>query len=279
MSQPPQPQSAPTSSAAAPPPAPGRFVWHDLMTTDPARALPFYAALFGWRSDTRPMEGVGDYTMFHLGDEPLGGMVPLDPAHGVASHWISYVTVASVDAACARATELGGTVGVPPTDIPGVGRFAVVGDPTGAYVSPFTFPDGDEPPEPAGPPPDGAMIWHELATPDPVRAREFLAAVFGWRYAHMDMGELGDYWVANRGDAGVAGLMRLPDDAVAAGARAHWLPYVLVADVDRSAARAAEFGGTVLVQPADIPEVGRFAVLRDPSGALVAMLRPLPRTA
>ena len=63
-----------------------------------------------------------------------------------------------MDAACERAAELGGAVGVPPTDIPGVGRFAVVGDRAGAYVSPFTFPDGEEPPEHQGPVPDGGMV-------------------------------------------------------------------------------------------------------------------------
>lgn len=281
MSQPTQPQSAPAPSSTYAPAAsasPGRFVWHDLMTTDPARTLPFYAELFGWRPDTRPMEGIGDYTMFHLGDEPLGGMVPLDPAHGVPSHWISYVTVPSVDGACARAAELGGSVGVPPTDIPGVGRFAVIGDPDGAHVSPFTFPDAP-PPEREGPLPDGAMVWHELVTPDPARARDFHAAIFGWTFSRHDMGELGEYWVANRDGAGVAGVMQLPAEAVAEGATAHWLPYVQVADVDRSAARAAELGGTVLVRPADIPDVGRFAVLRDPAGAFVALLRPLPANA
>ena len=130
-------------SAATPAAAAGRFVWHDLMTTDAARALPFYTTLFGWRAETMPMGGAGEYTMFHVGDEGLGGMVPLDPAHGIASHWIAYVTVPNVDAACEQATALGGTVGVPPTDIPNVGRFAVVEDPQGAVFSPFhsTSPD------------------------------------------------------------------------------------------------------------------------------------------
>jgi predicted enzyme related to lactoylglutathione lyase len=277
MSQPAEPQSASAPSPLTPAEAPGRFVWHDLMTTDPARAVPFYEGLFGWRMETRPMEGVGDYTMFHVADEALGGIVPLDPAHGVPSHWISYVSVASVDAACERATALGGTVGVPPTDIPEVGRFAVVGDPGGAHVSPFAGPGAA--PERTAPVPDGTMIWHELMTPEPAREREFHAAVFGWSWSRVDMGELGDYWLAERAGAPVAGLMRLPDEAVAAGSGAHWLSYVQVADVDASTARAAELGGTVLVQPHDIPDVGRFAVLRDPAGAPIALMRPLPRPA
>lgn len=266
------PQPAPTPSPPASP-SPGRFVWYDLMTTDPARALPFYTALLGWRPDTRPMEGIGDYTMFHVGDEPLGGMVPLDPAHGVGSHWIAYATVGSVDEACARAAELGGTVGVPPTDIPGVGRFAVIGDPQGAHLSPFV-PATPEPERDGAP--DGWIIWQELMTPDPAGARAFHSAIFGWAFSRHDMGEAGDYWIANRDGAGVAGVMQLPGEAVAAGETAHWLLYAQVADVDRSAARGAELGGTIMVQPADIPDVGRFAVLRDPAGAMIALMRPLP---
>ncbi len=273
MSQSAQPQSAPAPSSYAPP-SPGRFVWYDLMSTDPAAALPFYTALLGWRPDTRPMEGVGEYTMFHLGDEGLGGMVPLDPAHGIPSHWIAYVTVPDVDAACARATELGGTVGVPPTDIPGVGRFSVVGDPQGAHVSPFV--PAEPTPEREGAPPDGTLIWYELMTPDPDGARAFHSAIFGWEFSLHPMGEFGDYWVANRDGAGVAGVAPLPDEAAAAGAAAHWLPYAQVADVDRSAAHAAELGGTIMVEPADIPQVGRFAVVRDPAGAMIALMRPLP---
>jgi len=273
MSQPVEPQSPPAPSSYAPP-SPGRFVWYDLMTTDPERAVAFHTALLGWRPETRPMEGFGDYTMLHVGDEGIGGVVPLDPAHGVPSHWIAYVTVASVDEACARAGSLGGTVGVPPTDIPGVGRFAVVGDPQGAHVSPFV--PTEPAPERGASVPDGTMIWCELMTPDPDGARAFHSAIFGWEFSRHDMGEYGEYWIANRDGAGVAGLMRLPDEATAAGARAHWLPYAQVADVDRSAARAAELGGTVMVPPADIPEVGRFAVLRDPTGAMLAIMRPLP---
>lgn len=274
MSQPVPPSSAPAPSSYSAPSAeaPGRFVWYDLMTTDAARALPFYTTLFGWRAETMPMGGAGEYTMFHVGDEGLGGMVPLDPAHGVSSHWIAYVTVPNVDAACEQATALGGTVGVPPTDIPTVGRFAVIGDPHGAHVSPFTFPDA-APPEREGPPPDGSIAWHELMTPDPEAAMAFHGPIFGWSYATLDLGDLGEYWIAERGGIGTGGVARMAPEHVAAGARAHWLLYVAVADVDRSAAHAADLGGTVLVPPSDIPGIGRFAVLRDPAGGQIAIYR------
>ena len=114
----------------------GRFVWHDLMTTHPDKARQYYSDLLGWtyKDFTTPE---GTYQMIHAAGTEWGGFMPLDPAHGVPSHWISYVTVADVDATTAKVQALGGQVAVPAMDIPTVGRFAVVASPTGAYVSPF----------------------------------------------------------------------------------------------------------------------------------------------
>ena len=91
-----QPSSSFDATTTATPGA-GRFVWHDLMTTDPGAAIAFYVALFGWRTEAMPMGEAGDYTMLYAGDEGIGGIVPLDPSHGVTSHWIGYATVPSVD--------------------------------------------------------------------------------------------------------------------------------------------------------------------------------------
>lgn len=268
-----QPQVAGPDTTTTTPPAPGRFVWHDLMSTDPEAALRFYQTLFGWTPRVMPIGEGGDYTMLHVGDEGVGGIVPLDRAHGVPSHWIGYLTVASVDGASERTPELGGTQCVPPTDIPTVGRFAVVADPTGAVFSPFTFLPGDEAPEPTGMLPYGAFCWDELLTTDPDAAADFYSGLVGWRYETRDMGEMGVYRIAHRGDAQVSGMMRLPDESLQAGARSHWLPYVHVADVDATARQAVESGGQVLVPPMDVPGIGRMAVLRDPADALVAVFR------
>jgi predicted enzyme related to lactoylglutathione lyase len=91
------------------------------------------------------------------------------------------------------------------------------------------------------------------------------------------MGPLGHYWLARRGDRDASGMMRLPEEATAAGARPHWLPYIVVEDVDEVAARAGALGASVLVPPGDIPDLGRFAVLRDPTDALVAIYRSATR--
>ena len=108
----------------------GRFVWHDLMTTDAATAQAFYGSLFDWQIQGVPMQGF-TYRMITVGPGPIGGIV--EEKNIPMSHWMPYLAVADVDAAAAKVGKLGGSVCVPPTDIPGTGRFAVVGDPQGAY--------------------------------------------------------------------------------------------------------------------------------------------------
>jgi len=251
----------------------GRFVWEDLMTTDPEAAERFYTELLGWTVKTTAVEGFGDYRMIHRatadgGEEGLGGIVPLDAGHGIPSHWISYVGVDDVDAACERAKEAGGNVCVPPMDIPKVGRFAVVDDGTKAVISPFKSANHYAP-EHEGAPPEGSFCWHQLLTTDVDKAKDFCAAVFGWHTAEVDLGPGGRHIVFRRGGKDEAGVMPMPPDAEASP---HWLPYVAVADVDAVAERAAKLGGTVCCPPTDIPKVGRFTVLQDPTGAMFAAI-------
>ena len=115
---------------------PGAFSWVELMTSDPEAAKQFYGALFGWEMTTSPMAGT-DYTVVKVAGEEVAGMMKMPPTvpAGVPPHWTAYVTVADVDAAVAKAQQLGGAVLHPPTDIPGVGRFAVLQDPQGAAIS------------------------------------------------------------------------------------------------------------------------------------------------
>jgi predicted enzyme related to lactoylglutathione lyase len=108
----------------------GRFVWYELMTTDPAAAQAFYTDVVGW--GTAPFEGAGtDYTMWTKGETPdtaIGGLMELPEearASGVPPHWMGYVAVPDVDATAARAEELGGRIVMGPHEIPNVGRFVI----------------------------------------------------------------------------------------------------------------------------------------------------------
>ncbi len=89
--------------------------------------------------------GPGAYTIWVAGNTDAGGMFKLDENHmgeKMPSHWMAYVSVADVDATAAKVENLGGQIRVPPRDIPGVGRFCVITDPTGAWVSLMTMAEG-----------------------------------------------------------------------------------------------------------------------------------------
>ncbi len=257
----------PNAEYAAEAPTGSRFVWHDLMTTDVTKALEFYTALFGWERRPFDLGPAGTYDMLYAGEVGIGGMVPLDEGAGHPPHWIAYVSVPDVDEACRKAEGMGATTHVPPTDIPTVGRFAVVADPQGAVFSPFSSSTPEQPePKTA---PAGTFAWNELMTSDPEGAAAFYGALTGWTVQKMDM-PTGTYHLYMRGDQYAAGMMQLPADAPAPP---HWLPYVAVESADASAARIAELGGTVLVPPTDIQDWGRFAVALDPQGAAFAVLQ------
>lgn len=114
---------------------PSAMCWWELASRDAAAAGRFYAAVFGWRCEDRELAATR-YTTFFAGDEAVGGMLQMTPEWGdVPTHWMAYFVVEGCDASAARAGELGGEVCVPPTDIPPIGRFAVVRDPQGAAFS------------------------------------------------------------------------------------------------------------------------------------------------
>jgi len=110
---------------------PGTVTWNELITTDPAAAK-FYEQVVGVTTSTMDM-GTGEYTLFHVGDNMVGGTTP-PPMEGVPNHWHVYFAVDDADATAAKATELGGSVMVAPFDTP-VGRIAVLTDPQGAVFS------------------------------------------------------------------------------------------------------------------------------------------------
>lgn len=126
------------SPTQAAPPA-SVFCWNELMTTDAAAARDFYTKLFGWTTEEKPM-GEFTYTILKSGDTQVGGLMQMegDCFKGIPSHWMSYVSVEDVDASARKAKDLGATICVEPTDIPEVGRFAVVTDPTGAAIALFS---------------------------------------------------------------------------------------------------------------------------------------------
>jgi len=246
---------------------PSRFIRHDLMCTDVPAGVRFYSALFGWT--TTEIKFMGSTIVRLLsGDRVQGAIIPFDKSLGFPSHWVPYIYVASVDDCCKRVGELAGQVCMGASQIP-PGTFALVNDPQKAMFSPFT-PITGAPAEPPPPPGIGMFCWDELLTTDVDAAKQFYASLFGWGSNEMEMGPAGSYTLFTHDASPVAGCMKIPDGAPQ---QSRWVSYVVAEDADATAARTQELGGTVAVPPQDIPDVGRFAVLSDPTGGLFGILR------
>jgi uncharacterized protein len=270
-----QVQEAPTTRKTLP----GKFVWFEHVSGDPKKAQAFYREVLGWKVE--PWGDTG-YEMVLAGDTPdsmIGGYTK--PANSRQKpHWISYVSVDDVDAAAKAAKANGGRVIEEPHDLPEVGRAAKIADPQGAELYVFKNAAGD-PPDPADPtaagPPPLRFFWSELHTTDPQKALSFYEKVVGFTHETMHMGPGNDYHVLSRGGVGRGGVTgHLSPDGREKAAAPHWLPYVSVDDPDATLERAKKAGGKVHVGATDIPGIGRFGVLEDPTGAALAVMKALP---
>jgi predicted enzyme related to lactoylglutathione lyase len=122
----------------------------------------------------------------------------------------------------------------------------------------------------------GQFSWNELATTDPGAAKQFYTEMFGWQTQDLPMPQFTYTVVTAKGEeSGQGGIMPIPPNAQ--GMPPAWIGYVTVDDVDASAKQAEKLGGKVLLQPTDIPNVGRFSVLQDPQGAAIAIITYLKR--
>jgi predicted enzyme related to lactoylglutathione lyase len=122
----------------------------------------------------------------------------------------------------------------------------------------------------------GKFIWCELMTPDPSGAKQFYGKVVGWSKSEMTVPGQPPYTIFEADGVGRAGMMQFPAELEGTGIPPNWTGYVAVDDVDRSARDFAANGGSVRRPPQDIPEIGRFAVVADPHGAVICIMTPAP---
>jgi uncharacterized protein len=248
----------------------GRFVWHELLTTDTAGAAAFYPKVLPWRTAPSSMPG---YTIWMAGQTQIGGLMALPAEAGATPpHWLVYVGTPNVDTTCSQAQGLGARVVKAPADIPNVGRFAVLSDPQGATFALFTPGSG---PPPGAPPAQGAFSWHELATTDVAGALRFYGQLFGWsKGPGHDMGAMGVYQIFQHGGSGVGGMCNVQGPSTAPS----WLSYVNVADSNRAVAAAKAAGGRLLHGPMEVPGGSWIAMMMDPQGGAFAV-QEAPRAA
>jgi predicted enzyme related to lactoylglutathione lyase len=245
----------------------GRFIWHELMTTDPDAAGNFYSTVVPWK--TQP-SGMPSYTLWMSGKTRAGGLMalPQGESNGTPPHWIIYIGTPDVDATVEAAQKLGGKVLKAASDIPNVGRFAVLSDPQGAAFAAFTPAPGSSDGVSAGGG-IGDFTWHELATTDLGSALQFYSELFGWsKGPSHDMGAMGPYQLVAHGGQEVGGIYKARDASVPPS----WLSYVRVADAGKAANAAKTAGGRVLNGPMEVPGGSWIVMMLDPQGGAFAVV-------
>ncbi|NEA86753.1 VOC family protein [Streptomyces sp. SID7958] len=245
-------------------PVTGGPCWAELGTSDLEGAKRFYTRLFGWRPETDDRQEAGGYTVAHLDDAAVAALAPLfQQSQPVA--WTVSFAVTDAEATLRRVLAEGGSVILGPMDVFDVGRFAVAADPGGAVFQlwqPESFPGAGRFNAP------GTLGWVELLTRAPRPSAGFYGAVFGWT---TDLDRRYPRW--SIGGQRFGGMVTM-DEKFPHEVPAHWLPYFAAADVDDTALTATRAGGTVLMEPASLPDGGpRIAVLRDPQGAVFGVYR------
>lgn len=248
----------------------GRFVWYELMTTDTEGAAAFYRDVVGWTPQDAGMPETGmKYTLFMMGETHMSGLMDQPEesrASGAPPMWLGYVGVDDVDATAASAARLGGTIHVPPRDIPNAGRFAVIADPQGGVLGLFrSARDPDSVPDQMAP---GGIGWHELLAGGWEAVFGFYAELFGWRkHDAMDMGAMGVYQLVGFDEA-IGGMFDKPPEVPFP----FWLYYFNVPDIDAAMGRVTAAGGRVVLGPMEVPG-GAFIVQgQDPQGAMFAIV-------
>ena len=249
----------------------GTFIWYDQMSNDVSGAEAFYTKVVGWTLAPNTMNDQR-YTILQAGAAGIGGLMPI-PAEaasmGVPPCWTGYVAVDDVKAYADKVKAAGGSVMRPPTDIPNVGTFAVVLDPTGAGFILFKGNSAEAPAHEAMAP--GHVGWRELHAGDGEKAFAFYSGVFGWtKREDMDMGPMGKYRIFSTKSGQAGGMMTKTADTP----MPFWAYYFNVEAIDAAAERVKSAGGRLIIGPQEVPGGLWMVQAFDPQGAVFGLLAP-----
>ena len=249
----------------------GAWIWYELMTSDPAGAKAFYEAIVGWHV-TPGTEPPMFYGFVANADGGMtGGLMPLTSEMtegGARPAWLGYIGVDDVDATVAAVTGKGGRVYMPATDIPDVGRIAMVTDCCGAPFYIMT-PSGTGESTAFSPDTLGRCAWNELGAGDQAAAIAFYTELFGWGLPEpMDMGPMGSYQFIDHEGVTLGAIMRNPPQSP----MPHWNHYFRVADIAIAAAAVAAHGGQVVNGPHQVPTGDYIVQGVDPQGAFFCLV-------
>lgn len=254
----------------------GSHIWYELMTPDADGARAFYEKVVGWTIDAEP-QGEMDYRMIAAPDGLVGGVMKLDAAMqaaGARPIWVGYICVDDVDATGAAMVADGATKFMQ-TDIPNVGRIALLADPWGGlfYIMTPTPPadDPDATSHAFDPAADGHCGWNELWSTDHKAALAFYRKHFGWEAPEaMDMGPMGEYRFIDHHGVRLGAAMTRDSD----GPPAQWNHYWRVPSIAAAQEAVAAAGGSVMMGPHEVPTGDWILIGTDPQGAMFHLVGP-----
>jgi predicted enzyme related to lactoylglutathione lyase len=251
---------------------PGTPSWIDLTSPDLVISARFYGGLLGWDTALRgPADLTGGYLTFRVEGLDVAGLGRLADYDDPPA-WTTYFAVRDIEATEAAVAGNGGTTLVAPVEVPDAGHSALFTDPTGAVFGVWQ-PAGHRGADLVGSP--GSMCWNQLASRNIEASKRFYGAVFGWEGTTTPY-ETSTYTSFRLDGREIVGMIEM-DRSWPRGLPSHWLTYFRVDDCDAVAAEAVELGGEVSVEPYDVPQLGRAAVLADPHGAVFSVLTPNER--
>ena len=253
---------------------PGKIIWRDLLTNDPAASQRFYGELFGWTFESigtvSNLKSNSAYTLIRHNGKLIGGMIDTIALNNQddISQWVILMSVEDIDARIKAVTEGGGKIITPPTDLQDRGRLAVIRDAEGALLGLLETRDGD--PGDSETEMDG-FLWDELWTTDVDNASAFYNKVAGLTADNVDIDPdksvTTPYKLLKSGDTPRVGIMSNPLD----GLDPVWVSYIRVESPAAITARVAELGGRVIVEAAPRQIGGEAAFVAGPSGAGIAL--------
>lgn len=239
----------------------GRITWRELQTTDPETASRFYPEVFDWHVEPVDLGGV-NYRLVKQGGQDIAGIRPVVAIEGYADRWVPFIEVKDVDASVDRALALGAKVLSAASDIPNVGRFAVIADPQGGVVTLFYNANPMAPRQDR--PNDSEFSWEQIDTADPEGTRRFYSGLFGWTVVTLE--GVDTFAVDGRSIVSIV--------PAAPGASTRWLSHIVVDDLVSACGVITSAGGAVQVPEVVVPNVGAYAVVTDPKGAAFCVFRP-----
>ena len=253
---------------------PGKIIWRDLLTNDPAASQRFYSELFGWEfekiGDASNLRSNSAYTLIRHNGQLIGGMVDTVALNGRKdiSQWVVLMAVEDLDARTKAVAASGGEIVTPPTDLQARGRLALVRDAEGALLGLLETRDGD----PRDREPEvGGFLWDELWTTDVSSAVTFYNNLAGLEAESVDIdadgAEARTYSLLKAGDTPRVGVLPVPLE----GLDPVWISYIRVEDPAALAARVPGLGGRVIIEAQPRPLGGEVALVAGPSGAGIAL--------